>query len=345
LSEELEWLRSAINGLDSSLLEIIAARLRLARAVSRVKRSRGLPVYDPGREEEHLARLMGIARGLGLGEELVTDLYSLLLRASRCEQLYCPERLRVLIYGYGGMARTLASSLLRAGCWVAISGRDEEKARSVAESLGAAYMEPCRGVDWADMVVYATPGHVVPELLRRHLPCMRQSMLVTDIASVKTRLVREIGEILGGAEEPPEYASLHPLFGPTECPAGETITVTPVRLSNWAGRLTRLLEALGLKPVTIDAETHDKVMAVNQVLHHLVHEIYREARRELAQSLGLDQELLAMLETRSQRQTNSINKRLESLGKVVEEIRSQNPYSNKVVQVLGDIVARYRSAH
>ncbi|BEP17819.1 chorismate mutase [Pyrofollis japonicus] len=332
--EELRALRSTLENIDTSILRLIAARLGVVRSISKIKRSTGLPVYDDKREKELLATLSEEARRLGLSEELVEHLYTVLIKESRCAQLYCAERLRVYIYGYGGMAATFAENLLRAGCWVAIGGRSEEKAQKLAERLGAVAMEPCRGIDWADMVIYAVPGSAVPGLFKEHVTCARRSMLFTDLASAKKPLVPRIEEILGGAEDPPEYASLHPLFGPVHCIAGERVAVIPVRLVAWKPRLMRLLNGLGLKAVELDPDTHDRIMAVNQVLHHLVYDLYRLASQRLARKLGISEEQLKGLVTRSLRSTMSVAERLELLHGVVDEIRKENPYSREALSAL-----------
>ncbi len=340
LPEELLWLRKALERLDAALLETIAARLNTVKAISKAKRGAGLPVYDENREREARSSLVERARSLGLSRELAEELYTVLVHESRCAQLYCPGRLRVYIYGYGGMARTLASAMIRAGCWVAIGGRSEEKAQGLAEELGALAMEPQRGIDWADMVVYAVPGSAVPGLLEEHLRHARQSMLFTDLASVKKPLVNRIEKMLARTEEPPEYASLHPLFGPLECPAGETVAIVPVRLARWREKLTQLLHGLGMKTVTIDPDTHDRVMAVNQVLHHLVHQLYHEASKKLATRLGIGSDLVEKLMTRSLRQTIQVTNRLATLSNVVEEIRQENPYSHEALSALREAVEK-----
>ncbi|KSW12415.1 hypothetical protein CF15_06725 [Pyrodictium occultum] len=327
-----EALRSSLLRIDRSLVSLVAARLNIADVLGSVKRGEGMPVYDPSREIAVANLLVEEARRLGVPENLVKEIYFLLARESRCRQLYCPEALRVAFYGYGRMARTLASAMARGGCWVAITGRSVEKAREAAGAVGAKYMEPGRALDWADVLVYAVPGDAVPGLLREHLPMLRESMLVADIASVKTPLVREIAGLLGDGG--PEYASLHPLFGPLDCPAGETVAIVPVRLQRWRPRLERLLAGLGLSPAYLSAEEHDKVMAVNQVLHHLVYDLYREAARLLEERLDIPTDKRKELVTHSLRSTERVAARLERLRGVVEEIRRLNPYTGEVLKAL-----------
>jgi chorismate mutase-like protein len=50
-------LRQSIDELDRQILELIAERLRLVMQVGEVKRSLGLDVYDPARENDLLERV------------------------------------------------------------------------------------------------------------------------------------------------------------------------------------------------------------------------------------------------------------------------------------------------
>ncbi|NOZ88579.1 MAG: prephenate dehydrogenase/arogenate dehydrogenase family protein, partial [Crenarchaeota archaeon] len=136
----------------------------------------------------------------------------------------------------------------------------------------------------------------------------------------------------------PEYASLHPLFGPLGCPAGETVAVVPLRLERWRERLEKLLTGLGLVYTYVSVEEHDKAMAVNQVLHHLVYEVLGEAMERLRERLGVEPGLLKSLATYSLRQTLSVMARLERLQAVVEEIRRLNPYAGDAVEALAEVV-------
>jgi chorismate mutase len=50
-------LRQSIDQLDRQILELISERLRLVMQVGEVKRSLGLDVYDPARENDLLERV------------------------------------------------------------------------------------------------------------------------------------------------------------------------------------------------------------------------------------------------------------------------------------------------
>jgi len=329
-----ESLRASLLRIDKSILSLIAARMNIADVLGEVKKESGMSVYDPSREITVANLLAEEAAKLGVSPGLAKEIYFSIARESRCRQLYCPDTIRIAVYGYGGMGRMLASMLSRAGCWVAVTGRDPEKAREAARAAGAKYMEQDYAIDWADMMLYAVPTRVLVELLPRHWRLYRESMLIADIASVKTPVVRAVEELYRSSGGGPEYVSLHPLFGPLSCPAGENVAVSPVRLEKWRPRLDRLLQGLGLVPVYVDPDSHDRAMAVNQVLHHLVYEAYERAAERLAGELGVEPSLLKQLVTWSLKQTLSTLARLQQLRGVVEEIRRENPYSREALQAL-----------
>ncbi|RZN48327.1 hypothetical protein EF808_03625 [archaeon] len=48
---ELDRLRSEINGLDRDLIDILARRMRCVERIAEVKRNEGTPTHVPGRED------------------------------------------------------------------------------------------------------------------------------------------------------------------------------------------------------------------------------------------------------------------------------------------------------
>ena len=334
--EALDVLRASLYSIDRSIVDLVAARMQVVKIIGSTKARLGTPIYDEKREVVVLNMLVEEARRLGLPAELVRTIYRELARWSRCQQLYCPVKARIAVYGYGSMARMLTSLLSRAGCWVAVTGRSEEKAARLAEEVGVEAMGVREAIDWADIIVYAIPTKPLTKLLEQHWPLYRGSMLVADITSVKKPVVEVVEKLVRKhGEESPDYASLHPLFGPLECPSGETIAIVPVKLEHWRDRLEKLLvNGLGFRIVYTTADEHDKAMAINQVLHHLTLELYVRAREKLVEKLGVPKHTVKELLTRSLRQTLTVWERLETMYKVVREIRDENPYTKEVAAVL-----------
>jgi 3-deoxy-7-phosphoheptulonate synthase/chorismate mutase len=59
--EEIGSLRRAIDDIDSRLLALLAERLSVVHQVGEEKRDKGLPVFDPVREERLLKKLIRAA--------------------------------------------------------------------------------------------------------------------------------------------------------------------------------------------------------------------------------------------------------------------------------------------
>ena len=80
----IEELRSRIDRIDSEMIRLYTERMETARQIGRYKKERGLPVADPGREQEVLDRAAEAA-----GEEYADGaraLMGLLITRSRAAQ-------------------------------------------------------------------------------------------------------------------------------------------------------------------------------------------------------------------------------------------------------------------
>lgn len=84
---ELNRLRDEIERIDRVLVQMIAERVRIARAVGVVKRLEGLPTLDPAREATIIRRAGSFAREVGLPEEDVREIFWHLVGLSRRAQL------------------------------------------------------------------------------------------------------------------------------------------------------------------------------------------------------------------------------------------------------------------
>ncbi|WP_188660483.1 ubiquinone anaerobic biosynthesis accessory factor UbiT [Arenimonas soli] len=82
-------LRRGVDGLDDAMLLMMAGRRRLVAGLAAAKRRAGLPVRDPAREDQVLARGHGLARRLGLPPGLARSQLELLI-ADAC-RLQDPE--------------------------------------------------------------------------------------------------------------------------------------------------------------------------------------------------------------------------------------------------------------
>ena len=83
----VEELRSRIEAVDREILEQIAERVRLARAIGAEKQERDGATLDPSREAAVIRRAVQTGRELGLPEEPVRQLFWTLVGLCRGVQL------------------------------------------------------------------------------------------------------------------------------------------------------------------------------------------------------------------------------------------------------------------
>jgi chorismate mutase len=83
LKSRVARLRSQLDVLDLRLLEVLAERSAVVRELAAHKHSLGIPLYDPKREGEMAEAHARWAERLDLPQQLVSDVFRLVLQASR----------------------------------------------------------------------------------------------------------------------------------------------------------------------------------------------------------------------------------------------------------------------
>lgn len=117
-----------------------------------------------------------------------------------------------------------------------------------------------------DAVVLATPLPVMNDVIRDMGPFTKQEGVVIDIGSIKQEPIQCMlshcrGEVIGS----------HPLFGPaTRNLYDQVVFVCPARSNHWLGWYNSVLKSCGARVVEIDPAEHDRLMAIVQVLRHLL---------------------------------------------------------------------------
>ncbi len=189
---------------------------------------------------------------------------------------------RVAIIGVGLIGSSLARVLRRdklAGEIVACARRaetlDKVRALGIADAVTS---DPAEAADGADLIVIATPLSAYAEIGRRIAGALAPGAIVTDVGSVKEAVIRDLAPVLrAGVHLVPG----HPVAG-TEHSGPESgfaemfkdrwCILTPLPDGDAAAleRVTKLWQAAGMKVVTMDAEHHDKVLAITSHLPHLI---------------------------------------------------------------------------
>lgn len=82
----LEELREEIETIDRELVELVAQRTYVAESVAAVKAEQGLPTTDASQEEQVIERARENADHFDLDEEIVADVFRLLIELNKKEQ-------------------------------------------------------------------------------------------------------------------------------------------------------------------------------------------------------------------------------------------------------------------
>jgi cyclohexadieny/prephenate dehydrogenase len=189
---------------------------------------------------------------------------------------------RVAVVGLGLLGGSVAGAARERGLAkrvVGISrGRDTAAAALAAGLADEATAELAAGVAGADLVVLCTPVFAMAETLRRAAPQLAPGAIVTDVGSVKARLVETLPGLL-----PPgvHYVGAHPmagshhtglrharkdLFEGAACVLTPTASTPPAAL----GRVRGFWAALGARIFERDPAQHDAQVAWVSHLPHAV---------------------------------------------------------------------------
>jgi chorismate mutase len=82
MNAELDDLRKRIDLLDESLVRLLNARAACALEIGRVKRTMGVPIYQPERESEVLKNVQSVNRG-PLDQEAIKRLFERIIDEAR----------------------------------------------------------------------------------------------------------------------------------------------------------------------------------------------------------------------------------------------------------------------
>ena len=186
------------------------------------------------------------------------------------------------VVGVGLIGGSFAAALKAAGAvdQVVGVGRDAQTL-SKAQTLGlidhTATLEQALGQ--ADMVMLATPVGTIPSLLEAITPLLRPETVLTDAGSTKCNVVDAARRILGSKFD--QFVAGHPIAGaeqtgPEAARADlyreRNVILTPQDETSEValGRVTHAWQMCGARVLTMDASTHDTVLAsVSHVPHFL----------------------------------------------------------------------------
>jgi prephenate dehydrogenase len=283
--DDLRPLRDEIGALDRAVLEALNRRLELVRRINAHKREAGAPVIDAEREAELLRELIAANAG-PLSEDAVQSVFAAVLDVMKQElrrdvpaaaggpaRAAVPAVGAVAVVGTGLVGASVALAARRAGSRV--TGWDSDAA-TLREAAGANALDEAAGsleaaVAGAELVVVAVPVGSLAAAAREVLAAAPPAATVTDVGSTKRGLARGVDD--------PRLVPGHPLAGgatggPARAAAdlfdGATWFLTPLASSEPARieLVERFVTSLGARPIRLDADTHDRILALTSHLPH-----------------------------------------------------------------------------
>jgi prephenate dehydrogenase len=181
---------------------------------------------------------------------------------------------RVAILGLGLMGASLGMALRAAGVARVVTGYDAGPgvaARARARgAIDLACANVSQAVPEADLIVLAAPPRAAPDLFSAIAPYLTPSALITDLCSVKSRIVTCAERIL---PDPSRFVGSHPMTGSersgVEAAHADLYESCVWPLTPAAGaapaavtRLSWMIGRLGATPLLLDPAVHDAAVAL-----------------------------------------------------------------------------------
>ena len=322
--KELDQLRAEIDRVDEELFKLFFKRLELVSEIGHLKKKEGLPVTDERRESEVRERWRSLARAYGIPETLADNLLSTMFSVAKMREVNPSEKRKITLVGYGGMARSLASLFKLAKHEVVITGRSQEPSQSRAIACNCTYRPRPHARHGGEIVILALPPEgVFSENVTRFLH-LSKDRVVMDILSSKTRFFGKLEEM--SRQMGFRFVSTHPLFGPYLNPVGEKIVLIPSETTGDLEEISEFWRGVGLTPLITDVDTHEKLMAVVQVLPHFFILGLSSSLDLLSRELNVD---FSQFQTTNFREIYKIVRRVKELEPVILEIQRMNPYAEQ----------------
>ncbi len=275
--QSLHELRARIDSVDREIIALLARRNGYIGEVARYKREQQIGIRDIERERNILEDRRHRAGSLGVSGDLVESLFRLILWGSRDRQaalkaevpLDVEPRTVAVIGGRGGMGHCVAELFGDLGHAIMIADVDTD-------------LRPLDAAAVADVVVVSVPIEKTCDVIREIGPAVREDALLIDVTSVKTEPLSVMLDVCRGA-----VVGTHPLFAPSvHSLQGQRVVLCPGRGDAWLAWLKQNFGARGLVLMECTPESHDKAMAVVQVLTHFATEVTGRTLSELGVSVA-----------------------------------------------------------
>ena len=187
-------------------------------------------------------------------------------------------KIKVAIIGVGLLGGSLALALKRKKKYKLIGWNHRAASRKKASKLLPVARTFDEAVEGADIVLLCTHSRNIAPVLKKLSGSIKPDTLILDVSSVKGEVVKESRSIPGIQRH---FVPCHPMAGKEKSgPAfadahlyqGRFVFVTPLPKtpSRLLQRTLRFWKGTGAVPVILDAQSHDRNVALTSHLPHLL---------------------------------------------------------------------------
>lgn len=262
----IKEIRSELERVDREILERVAERQRLVRAVEEEKARLGRPIRDFTRERQIIERIRLLASEAGVDPTLAQRLLELLIRSSLATQE--KQRLSAAAEGDGRRALVIGGGG-RMGSWFARFLTSQGFSVEVADP--SPEMGEVDFADWRDsdleheLIVVAAPLRATNEILEE-LVERRPPGVVFDIGSLKAPVAESLRRL---ATAGVDVTSVHPLFGPSaELLSGRVVVFIDLGRPRALASVKSLFASTMADRIEMTLDEHDRLMRWVLALSH-----------------------------------------------------------------------------
>jgi len=190
-----------------------------------------------------------------------------------------PAKISILAPGLIGGSVALACARAFPDAALFVWSRKKESLGPIQKALSKAQTgTDLAGVAGSDLVILGAPASVLPELVRQLLPHLSAATLVTDVASVKVPVEKNLAPLLQGRTR---WIGSHPMAGSEDSGfsaaradlfqnAAIILTPTSSTPESTTRDATDFWRKLGGRVILLDAAEHDRQVARISHLPHAV---------------------------------------------------------------------------
>lgn len=176
----------------------------------------------------------------------------------------------LIVGGTGGTGSWFARFFKGQGFLVSVWGPSGKV--EVAERLGVSFASDLPAVvTESDVVLLSVPIQETARVIEEIAPFMKPGSLLMDVTSLKRGPMEAM---LRWAPQGVEVLGTHPMFGPTiPTIRGQTVILVPAagRCGSWLSPMEEIFREGGARVEILEAEEHDRIMAVVQALTHFAY--------------------------------------------------------------------------